>query len=142
MKNNIYILFISIFIFACTSNTIYKKPDDLISKDQMIDLLVDMNIALSAKPQKNIEGKNGIDYMPFVYEKYGIDSLRFAKSNYYYSTDIDQYSKILKTVKERIENQKKEFEVLLREKDSVEKKPNVNSKTINNSKKNLDSIKK
>ena len=54
MKNGGYFLVILFLVFAsCTSNTIYKKPENLIPKDSMIALLTDMYIASSAKNQKN-----------------------------------------------------------------------------------------
>ncbi|PJC58354.1 MAG: DUF4296 domain-containing protein, partial [Flavobacteriales bacterium CG_4_9_14_0_2_um_filter_35_242] len=45
MKHTYIILAIVLFFGACTSNTIYKKPKDLIPKDQMVDLMVDMYMA-------------------------------------------------------------------------------------------------
>ena len=110
MKQSITIILILIFIISCTSNTIYKKPDSLIPKDQMVDLMVDMQLALAAKTVKNKDGKRKIEYMHLVYEKYGIDSTRFSESNYYYTTNIDDYNKILKKVKNRLDKMKKSYE--------------------------------
>lgn len=121
MKQNITIIFILIFIISCTSNTIYKKPEDLISKDQMVDLLVDMQISLGAKTTKNKDGESKLEYMHLIYEKYNIDSTRFASSNFYYTTDIDQYNDILKEVKSRLNNMLGEYELAQKLKDSLER---------------------
>ncbi len=121
MKQFITVILILIFIISCTSNTIYKKPENLISKDQMVDLLVDMQLALSAKTVKNKDGKRKIEYMHLVYEKYGIDSTRFSTSNFYYTTNIDDYNKILKKVKKRLDGMKKEYETEQNLKDSLDR---------------------
>ncbi len=97
------ILFISILIIsACTSNTIYKKPDDLIPKKQMVNLLVDMYLANAASGIKNKNLEKKINYMPLIYEKYGIDSLRFQRSNTYYISRADLYESIYKKVETRL----------------------------------------
>lgn len=119
MKQLVYILLSLIFVVSCTSNTIYKKPDDLIPEDKMVDLLVDLQLALGAKSIKNIEGKKNIDYMHLVYEKYQIDSARFAESNFYYMSDIDKFNKILKKSKNKLQKMKKEYNTLKKDKDSV-----------------------
>ena len=121
MKQFITIILISTFIISCTSNTIYKKPKDLISKDQMVDLLVDMQIALGAKSIKNKDGKSNIEYMHLVYDKHGIDSTRFSASNFYYTTDIDQYNDILKEVKNRLDIMMEKYELEETIKDSIDR---------------------
>ncbi|MCF6280366.1 MAG: DUF4296 domain-containing protein [Flavobacteriaceae bacterium] len=130
MKQFITIILLSIFISSCTSNTIYKKPENLISKDQMVDLLVDMQLALGAKSVKNKDGKRKIEYMYLVYEKYGIDSTQFSESNFYYTTNIDDYNKILKKVKKRLDVMKENFELEQVQKDSLNRasKPVLNER--------------
>ena len=83
MKKYSYI-FVLLILFSCTSNTIFKKPKDLIPKDSMSHLIQEMYIASSAKFIKNNKQQNKINYMPFVNEVYNIDSSRFQNSNYYY----------------------------------------------------------
>ncbi|GFD71603.1 hypothetical protein KUL113_10230 [Tenacibaculum sp. KUL113] len=102
MKSFFYIC-IGLFLVSCTSNTIYKKPDNLIPKDSMISLLTDMYIASSAKNQKNKFLKREKNYMFLVYEKYRIDSTRFDASNTYYTSMVDEYTEILNKVKKNID---------------------------------------
>jgi len=101
-------LFIFIFLVSCTSNTIFKKPEDLIPKDTMSLLMQDMMIASSAKFVKNKKLQKRINYMAFVYDKYKIDSIRFQKSNFYYTSKIDLYEEIITDAKKELEV-KKEF---------------------------------
>ncbi|MDF1517009.1 MAG: DUF4296 domain-containing protein [Lutibacter sp.] len=104
---------------ACTSNTIMKKPDDLISKNQMVDLLTDMLIASGAENIKNADLERNVNYFPLVFEKYGIDSTRFKENSFYYTSQIDDYEKILKKVDERLKTLKEEFDNEIKLKDSL-----------------------
>lgn len=115
MKSFFYIC-IGLFIVSCTSNTIYKKPENLIPKDSMVSLLTDMYIASSSKNQKNKYLKREKNYMILVYEKYKIDSTRFDASNRYYTSKIDEYAEILKKVKGNIDS----LDVLYRKKQEVQ----------------------
>jgi hypothetical protein len=139
MKQLLYIFSILIFLSSCTSNTIYKKPKDLISQEQMVDLLVDMQLAVGAKSVKNIEEKRS-NYMPLIYEKYGVDSARFARSNFYYSTTIDDYTKILQAVSVRLDTLKNKHENLLRTNDSIEKANRPTIKDLGKIQINSDSL--
>ncbi|CAM1359373.1 conserved hypothetical protein [Tenacibaculum sediminilitoris] len=95
---------IALFLISCTSNTIYKKPENLIPKDSMVSLLTDMYIASSAKNHKNKFLKREKNYFFLVYEKYKIDSTRFDISNAYYTSKVDEYTEILKKVKSNIDS--------------------------------------
>lgn len=119
MKKIRYIAFLSIFFMGCTSNTIIKKPDHLIPKKQMVDLLTDMLIASGAENIKNNDLERNMNYYPLVFEKYGIDSTRFKESNYYYTSRIDDYEEILKKVDERLNALKKELHKEIELKDSL-----------------------
>lgn len=118
------ILLLSLFVLSCTSNTIFEKPKNLIPKDSMIDLMVDMQLAVGARSGKNLDEKYGLNYMPLIYEKYKVDSVRFTESSLYYSTDIDNYTKILRKVKSRLQKMKAENELIIDELDSIKKANN------------------
>ena len=100
--NFLALISFAFLVLSCTSNTILKKPEDLIPKDTMTQLLVDMEIAASIGSIRNKDGHNKIDYMPLVYEKYGIDSTRFSHSNSYYMSSINQYKVIFDDVNNRL----------------------------------------
>lgn len=99
IKIHIIIYFL---LISCTSNTILKKPDDLIPPDKMEDLLIDMFIASGAKKTINVSGKQGVNYYPYVFQKHKIDSAQFRRSSYYYTSKIDAYDDILKRVEKRL----------------------------------------
>lgn len=130
---------------ACTSNTIMKKPDDLIPKNQMVDLLTDMLIASGAENIKNIELERNVNYFPLIFEKYGIDSTRFKESNYYYTSQIDDYEKILKKVDDRLKALKEKLDSEIKLQDSLKndsiKNLRENFKKVPKNRLNRDSLK-
>lgn len=121
MKKILYIT-VLLFLASCTSNTIYKKPKDLIPKDSMISLLTDMYIASAAKNVKNKFLKREKNYMPLVYEKYKIDSTRFDVSNEYYTSKIEEYTDILNKVKFNIDSLWNKYTEKQEVKDSINNK--------------------
>ena len=118
MKKLSYLL-LFIFLASCTSNTIFKEPEDLIPRDTMSLLMQDMMIASSAKFVKNVNKQTKINYMGFVYNKYQIDSARFQRSNYYYTSKIDLYEEIMDDAKTQLENKKEFYSEISTRKDSV-----------------------
>jgi hypothetical protein len=113
--------FLFVFLSSCTSNTIFEKPKDLIPKDTMSLLIQEMMIASAAKNIKNIHLEKNINYMPFVYDTFKIDSVRFQNSNSYYVTKIDLYQDIFNDVKAKLEKQKEELVILKKQTDSIRK---------------------
>ena len=119
MNRFIYIFFISFLIFSCTSNTILKKPDNLIPEDQMVDLLTDLFLAVNAETTKNLKLERNVNYFPLIFEKYNIDSTQFKESNFYYTSRVDDYDVILMKVEERLKALDAKYETLKRKEDSI-----------------------
>ncbi|PQJ68929.1 DUF4296 domain-containing protein [Polaribacter butkevichii] len=120
MKKLSYLLVV-LFLASCTSNTIFKKPEDLIPRDTMTLLIKDMMIASSAKFVKNNNDQKKINYMAFVYDKYKIDSLRFQNSNFYYTSKIDLYEQILQDVQNNLDEKKEFYSEISAKNDSIRK---------------------
>ncbi|WP_299004611.1 DUF4296 domain-containing protein [uncultured Tenacibaculum sp.] len=133
MRKAAYIL-IGLFLVSCTSNTIYKKPENLISKDSMVLLLTDMYIASSAKNQKNKFLEREDNYMFLVYEKYKIDTTRFDISNVYYTSQVDEYTEILKKVKRNIDSLATFYKEMKKEQDSIKGKDKILKDSVLNDK--------
>lgn len=110
MNKCLYILILSLFFGACTSNTILKKPKNLIPKEQMVDLLTDLYLASSGNNVKNVFKQRNVNYFPIVFEKYQIDTTRFKESNYYYTSRIDDYDDILGKVDARLKTLTKQLQ--------------------------------
>lgn len=120
MKKQAVIL-LSILAIACNSNTIFEKPKDLISEEEMVLLLTDLYIATAAKSYANKQDDKNIDYTFIVFEKYGIDSARFKRSNFYYTTKIDDYDKIYLQVQANIKTLKEKQTALIKVRDSIKR---------------------
>ena len=106
MKLTIYIFFIFFTLASCTSRTIYKKPENLISKDKMINIWTDLYISTGAKSVKTKKLEKDKNYIPLVLEKYKIDSIQFSKSNIYYTSRIEEYEEMFEEVQKRLNDLK------------------------------------
>ena len=103
-------------LFSCESKLDYEKPKDLIPKDVMIDLLYDMHLAVGTSNLRNKNLEKERNYMSLVYEKYNIDSTRFAISNIYYTSQVDEYEEMFEEVERRLEELHLKYES---ERDSI-----------------------
>ena len=99
----------------------FEKPKDLISEEEMVLLLTDLYIATAAKSYANKQDDKNIDYTFIVFEKYGIDSARFKRSNFYYTTKIDDYDKIYLQVQANIKTLKEKQTALIKVRDSIKR---------------------
>ena len=120
MKNCCLFLCISL-LTSCTSNTIFKEPKDLIPRDSMSLLIQEMMVASAAKNMKNINLEKKISYMPFVYDAFKIDSVRFKNSNFYYMSKIDLYQEIFTDAKNTLEKKKEALSNLKNKLDSIKR---------------------
>ena len=96
---------IFLVLFSC-SFTIEKKevPDNLISEEEMINILYDMSlISVSKGINKRILENNGMKPKKYILKKYDIDSLQFVSSNEYYSKDLETYLSIYEEVLNKLE---------------------------------------
>ena len=138
MKKLSYLLAFLI-LGSCTSNTIFEKPTDLIPKDTMSLLVQEMMIASSATYIKNKNMERNINYMPLVYERFQIDSVRFQTSNLYYMSKVDEYKLIFEDAKNSLKEQKAYFDNIKSAKDSLRLDSIKRNKDL---KKNIDSVSK
>jgi hypothetical protein len=99
-----------LFLFACKENVNYIKPENLISKSQMTDMLFDMHLVVGTSNVKNLNLEKNRNYMSLVYEKYGVDSIQFAESNLYYTAQIQEYEEIFEEVQRRMKILKETYE--------------------------------
>lgn len=115
MRVVLSIILVCLFL-GCKDKADYKKPEGLISKDKMVDLLYEMHLVVGTGNIQNIHLEKNRNYMSLVYEKYGVDSTRFAISNVYYTAHIQEYEEIFEEVERRIISLKDIMEI---QKDSI-----------------------
>ena len=108
----IVVVFVVILMsFSCQGIEPVPKPDNLITKETMGDILYDMAIITSARGHNSQAfSKTGINPKTYVFEKYKIDSTQYTQSTLYYSSSIDTYKEIVEKVRNRIEIEYKELD--------------------------------
>lgn len=126
MKKLFVYILVSFFVLSCNDIDKPKKPDNLLSKNDMIDIITDINLVNAAKgTDKKILENKGINPEKYIFEKYNIDSIQFAENNNYYAYDVKEYEDIYLKVKQRLESQREEYKALQeiekKEKDSIRK---------------------
>jgi len=124
------VILVLLVVLSCNSVDKLEKPDNLISKDKMVDVLYDTFVLNSAKgTSKGILEDNGIFPENYVYEKHNIDSLQFVLSNEYYGFYVEEYETIIARVEDRFKKDKEKFQAKIdreaaekeRKKDSIKK---------------------
>jgi hypothetical protein len=115
------LLVISILFLLSCENLEVKNPSNLISEDQMVEILYDVVLINSAKGiNKQLLQNNIKNPQAYVYKKHNIDSLQFAESNAYYTFKNDTYKSIYEKLELKLKAQKTKYEALLREKKRIE----------------------
>ncbi len=111
MKRYLFLIGLLVLVFSCEKRSKPPKPNNLISKDKMENILYDLYVINAAKGvnRKLLEEK-GIVPESYVLNRHQIDSAQFAESNAYYAFDPDLYKTMVEKVKLRLENDKKNFE--------------------------------
>lgn len=115
MKKVLFVVITLIFI-SCSEKPV-PKPDNLLSKETMQDIIYELAILQAAESHKpQILNDNSIKIKNYIYKKYAIDSTTYFQNYKYYASDIKTFKKIYKDVNERILNQKNEIDTLLKSK--------------------------
>ncbi|OOG63767.1 DUF4296 domain-containing protein [Flavobacterium sp. A45] len=137
MKKYISLFALAALFLSCNKDLV-EKPDNLIDKKVMGDILYDLSILEALKYQDpNSLYKNGINPKTYIYKKYKIDSLQFAKSNAYYAADYREYKKMYDDLNDRLGKENTALELIVKKE---EKKEAALKKA--KAKKVMDSIKK
>lgn len=111
MKFLIPLLLFVLLVSGCQDVDKTPKPKDLIPKDKMVDVITEIALLHGARSyNKNLLEEKGIDPSRYIYEKFSIDSLQFARSNDYYAAHVKQYQEIYLEVKERLELLEDEYD--------------------------------
>ena len=141
-----YVSFLVLFLTLSSCYNVQKpnKPDNLISEDAMVNVLVDMAIMSSAKGvNKSKIEDSGIVPDEYIYKKNNIDSLSFSESNAYYAYDIKKYDAIYQRVKDSLVVVRDKYKAIdVKEKKEKEVKDSIKRAKVNAEKrKNLEKTK-
>ena len=99
MKNIIFILLILIVPLSCGLSD--KKPDNLIDKELMENIIFDILI-LNSINVNSLMSKIEVISDELIFERYSVDSIQFYESEIYYSKRPRDHFEIYSNVKRRI----------------------------------------
>lgn len=110
MKKLLPFLSLLIVLFGCNNSDV-EKPEKLLTEEQMAAIIYDISVidAIRTHGREQSQSVNP----EYIYKKYGIDSLQFAKNNTYYASDVSKYKKIYDKVNERVMAEKNAADSLL-----------------------------
>ncbi len=123
MLKRISVLFCVLFtVISCYKYNAPEKPERLISKDEMVNILVDLKLmsSVSGKDKKVLDSAN-IKTQAYIFNKYNIDSTQFANNNAYYAYNIEDYQDIYSKLKDSLNKLKVLYDGILKEEKRVEK---------------------
>ena len=113
MKKGISLLAI-LALLGCKEDLV-KKPEHLIEKSKMMDIMYDLALLEAVKYQNPaILDSNQIRPKQFINKKYKIDSLQLAQNNIYYAADYKNYKIMFESVVKRIESEKKRANAIIK----------------------------
>ncbi|MFD1614298.1 DUF4296 domain-containing protein [Gelatiniphilus marinus] len=107
---------------ACYKYDKPKKPGNLIPKEKMVNIIMDVRLLSSANgANKTVLEKNNLQAEAYIYKKYNIDSLQFALSNNYYAYFVDDYNAIYEKVKDSFQVLKTKYADLAKQEEQEKK---------------------
>lgn len=135
-----FLLFVLFSLFISCKEEVVKKPDNLIEKEVMIDMLYDLSLLEAIKFQtvKPLK-KYNLNPSQYIYKKYKIDSLQFVQNNMYYASDYKAYKKMNEVINQRLDKNKILVEAAIKKE---EKKSLLQEKLKSKVKKKSDSLSK
>lgn len=116
----IFIFLAFTFLFLSCQETI-EKPDKLIEKPVMVDIIYDLSLLEAIKTNNNLLMQN-LNVEAFIYKKYKIDSLQLVQNSRYYASDVANYKKMYEEVAKRIEENKTQNKFSKRTKGNIKLK--------------------
>ena len=135
MRKTILFLAITIGFVSCKEEVV-PKPERLIAKDVIVNIMYDLTILEAIKNQNPASLDTfKINSRAYIFKKYKIDSIQYAKSNIYYASDINEYKSMFEQISKRLESRTQSVDSLIKKqkkKKSVKKvqqKASVDSDT-------------
>lgn len=120
MKKGVLFFILISLIFSCKEEVV-KKPENLIEKEIMVDVMYDLALLEAIKYQSpNALQAHKINPDEYIYKKYKIDSAQFVQSNMYYASDYKEYKKMYDQINSRLVKNKSLLEEAIKnEKDKA-----------------------
>jgi hypothetical protein len=127
MKKILLLLTVLIGFISCKEDAV-DKPDNLIAKDKMIDVMYDLSILDAIKYQNPTSLETyKINPSQYIYKKYKVDSAQFAQSNIYYASNYTDYKDMYDELIKRIDEKKTVLDSLVIREDKKQAKTQADS---------------
>jgi hypothetical protein len=115
---NLWVLLFAL-LFSC-GEKLLEKPEDLIPKDKMINIIKDITILNSARSiSVTVLHDHKIDPTTFVLSKYGVDSLQFVTSDKYYASLPNEYEAMYAEIEKQLDLKEEQVSESKKIKDSL-----------------------
>ncbi|MCK4661745.1 MAG: DUF4296 domain-containing protein [Bacteroidales bacterium] len=138
MKKILKLIFIVILFSGCGQNRIRNIPEDIIPRDSMISLMVDIHLAdgiLSVKKFNSHKHKYQIEsYYAYILQKHSYTREQYDSSVVFYSNYPEEYDIMYEEVLTELSKMEGEIVKLRAIQDSIIKKKNkrIQSKKVEN----------
>ncbi|PKQ44909.1 DUF4296 domain-containing protein [Confluentibacter flavum] len=136
LKKLIPYIIVLLFVVSCYKFKEPEKPKNLISKADMVNILIDLKLIASITAANDIKvlDSSNVQSEKYIYKKYNIDSIQFALSNNYYAYHLEEYEDIYTKVKDSLEALSSFYDALeLKELDEQRTKDSLKSLAKNDS---------
>lgn len=124
MKKIICLIALSVLLVSCKEKPV-EKPEKLIDKEMMEDILYDLAILQASVNYKTKIISNSIDVNTYIYEKYEIDSITLVQNQRFYASDVKAFKKMYKNISERIKTEEDLADSLSKKENKELKKPKL-----------------
>ncbi|MFV8268755.1 DUF4296 domain-containing protein [Flavobacterium sp. GT2N3] len=102
-------------LFVSCKEEVVNKPQRLIDKDVMVDIMYDLSILEAIKNQNPASLDTfKINSRDYIFKKYKIDSVQYATSNIYYASDYNEYKSMFEQISKRLESNNKSVDSLVK----------------------------
>jgi hypothetical protein len=124
MKKYIWCLVIAFIAVSCREEAV-PKPDNLLSKEKMAEILYDVTLINSIKGVNKQKLEDSYMHLDtYLYKKHETDSLQFLSSNNYYAANPMVYNEIYGLVAAKLQKERKiigkELDAEQKRRDSVQ----------------------
>ena len=121
------LLIILLMISVSCGEKVIEKPENLIPKEKMVEMLYDLALINAAKgTNPKILEEHNVEPTAFLFEKHEVDSLQFVRSDVYYASIPIEYEAIYEKVVSRLEDNKKAIEAQRKRKNDSTRKLSEN----------------
>ncbi len=113
MKKLFAILFIAVLAFVACDKLPVEKPENLIKKGKMIDMLVDIHIAEATYKHMRYDSvfknSSSADFYYSILEKYEVPDSVFEKSFIFYASTPKSFEKMYRKVMNKLSEKEQQY---------------------------------